>query len=357
VQRQRRHFRGQTMSASVVLVNHNHKDAILHCLESVLGALPAECEVIVVDNASSDGSSSAIRAAFPLVSLIAATANGGFGAGCNLGARKALGTHLVFLNPDTTVTPHWLDSLLAPFEAHPRTGLTTARILLADGSQRINVCGIDVHISGLCLMRGMGRSGDALPQPELVASVSGAAFAVRREVFDSLGGFDEEMFLYMEDVDLSWRARLGGWDCEYAPASVVYHDYSLKLRPGRIFEQERNRYLMLLKTLRWPTLLLLLPIMALAELVTAGFVAVQGLSLREKVAAFRWVIAHWRAVLEKRRAVQKRRAVPDRELLRRTVGPLAFYQTASPVVSIAARLLFNPLFSIWRWLLLALVWW
>ena len=348
------------MRASIVIVNYNDREAILLCLESVLGLLPSDCEVIVVDNASSDGSGPAIRAAFPQIPLVCATVNGGFGAGCNLGARKAAGTYLVFLNPDTTVAPNWLGSLLAPLEARQHTGLTTARILLAnglaDGSQRINVCGINVHISGLCLMRGMGMPADALTKPEPVASASGAAFAVRKDLFDRLGGFDEEMFLYMEDVDLSCRARLAGWECEYVPSSVVYHDYSLKLRPGRIFQQERNRYLMLLKTLRWPTLLLMLPALALAEIVTIGFVTVHGLSLREKAAAWRWMIGHWPAVLEKRRAVQKGRAVSDRRMLKSTSGSLA-YQTAGPIVSTFARLVFNSLFSIWRWLMLALVWW
>src|SRR5690348_14754527 len=127
------------MRASIVIVNYNHREAILRCLESVLGALPADCEIIVVDNASSDGSAPAIRAAFPQVPLICSAVNGGFGAGCNLGARKAAGTYLVFLNPDTTITPNWLDALLAPLQAHQHTGLTTARILLADGSERINV--------------------------------------------------------------------------------------------------------------------------------------------------------------------------------------------------------------------------
>ena len=344
------------MRASIVIVNYNHREAIFQCLHSVLGALPADCEVIVVDNASSDGSSDAIAAAFPRIPTICSTVNGGFGAGCNLGARKASGTYIVFLNPDTTITPNWLDALLTPLEARQRTGLTTARILLADGSERINVCGINVHISGLCLMRGMGKPADALTKPEPVASVSGAAFAVRRNLFERLGGFDEQMFLYMEDVDLSRRAQLAGWDCEYTPDSVVYHDYSLKLRPGRIFEQERNRYLMLLKTLRWPTLLLMLPALALAEVVTIGFVMVHGLSLREKAAAWRWIIGHWGAVLEKRRVVQKGRAVPDRRMLKSTSGSLA-YQTAGPTVSTLAKFVFNPLFSICRWLVLTLVWW
>ena len=347
----------RAVRASVIIVNYNHKAAILRCLESVLASLPADCEVVVVDNASSDGSASAIRAAFPAVSLVTASTNGGFGAGCNLGARAAAGTFLVFLNPDTTVDPAWLAALLAPLESSPRTGLVTARILLADGTRRINVCSINVHLTGLALMRGMGAPAHAYPRAEEVASVSGAAFAIRREVFHTLGGFDEEMFLYMEDVDLSWRARLAGWTCAYAHASVVLHDYSLKLKPGRIFHQERNRYLMLLKCLRWPTLVLLLPALALAELVTWGFVLTRRLSPAEKISAYRWAITNGRAIRAKRQSVQQSRTVKDRELLQRTVGALAFEQVTSPTAAVASRLVFNPLFSVWRWLLLAVVWW
>ena len=352
----------QSVRASVIIVNYNHRAAILRCLQSVLETLPSDCEIVIVDNASSDGSVAAIEASFPQIVVVASGVNRGFGAGCNLGVRHALGHSLVFLNPDTTVEPGWLDALLAPFgfASAPRTGLTTARVLLpprADEQRRINVCGIDIHISGISLMRGMGQPEDAFPQSGSVAAASGAAFAITRKLFEALGGFDEAMFLYMEDVDLSWRARLAGWECRYVPSSIVNHDYSLKLRPGRISDQERNRYLMLLKTLRCPTLALLLPALALAEVITWGFVLLNHAPWGEKLSAYRWILTHRKTIRELRRKTQLHRAVGDRAMLQTTVARLDFSQFPKGAAPRLAAVIFNPLFSLWRWVMLALVWW
>ena len=88
----------------------------------------------------------------------------------------------------------------------------------------LNTCGCDIHICGLTLCRGMGRPRDSYTQIDEVGAISGAAFAIRRELFDKLGGFDEDMFLYLEDIDLSWRARLAGY-----PTSI-----HLKARASRL---------------------------------------------------------------------------------------------------------------------------
>ena len=292
----------QALRASVIIVNYNGKQKLLSCLDSVRRSILPDCELIVVDNASSDSSVSAIETHFPDVTLVRSKTNSGFGAGNNLGVRWSRGEYLIFLNPDTMVERGWLEALLAPFEVDDRAGLVTAKILLADRPDRINACGNTVHLTGLTLCRGMGQPREALDQPDEIDAVSGAAFAIRREVFDALGGFDEDTFLYMEDADLSWRARLAGWRCLYAPDSIVLHDYSLKMTPLKVFYEERNRYLMLLKNLRFPTLMLLLPAQLLAEVITWGFVLLNDrANLKNKLRAYRWVIVNWSVIMRKRK--------------------------------------------------------
>ncbi|HKP13429.1 MAG TPA: glycosyltransferase family 2 protein [Blastocatellia bacterium] len=348
----------QTCRAGVVIVSYNAKQKLLTCLESLLGSLPADCDLVVVDNASAEGNADAIAEHFPEVKLIRSPINLGFAGGCNLGARHTRSRSLVFLNPDTTVEAGWLEALVAPLEADGRTGLTTARILLMSDPQRLNTCGCDVHLTGLTLCRGTGRARDTYTRRDTVGAISGAAFAIRAELFERLGGFDETMFLYLEDTDLAWRARLAGWQTVYTPDSVVLHDYELRMAAQKIFWEERNRYLMLAKSLRWPTLLLLAPGYLLAEVITWAYVLLKGRAhVGYKLRAYGWMMSSWRLVLRKRRETQALREVGDREMLKSTGFRIDFGQAAPGAVGGVARLIFNPVFYVMRAVLLALVWW
>jgi GT2 family glycosyltransferase len=348
----------QPYRAGIVIVSYNARQKLMTCLESLLGSLPADCDLVIVDNASSEGNADAIAERFPDVKLIRSAINLGFAAGCNLGARHTRSRALVFLNPDTTVEPGWLDALVAPLEADDRTGLTTARILLMSDTGRLNTCGCNIHVTGLTLCRGMNRARDTYTERDEVGAISGAAFAIRAELFERLGGFDETMFLYLEDTGLSWRARLAGWQTVYVPDSVVLHDYELRITPLKVFWEERNRYLMLLKSLRWPTLVLLAPVYWLAEVITWTFVLLKDRhNVGNKLRAYGWMIRNWRLILRKRRETQQLREVGDREMLKSTGFRIDFGQASGGFVAAAARLIFDPLFYVMRAVLLAIVWW
>ncbi len=351
-------MRENKQACDIVIVNYNARAKVLECLASVFASLPEGCAVWVVDNDSSDGSSEAIAKEFPQARLIRPGNNRGFGAGCNLGAHYGKKDFIVFLNPDTRVEKGWLEGLLAPLRADAKVGLSTPKILLTHRPDRINACGNSVHFTGITLCRGLGDRKESLDLPEEVGAVSGAALAVRRELFESLGGFDEDMFLYMEDTDLSWRTRLSGHTCVFAPTSIVYHDYQLRIFPHKIFLQERNRYLMLLKNLKWPTLLLLLPSQLLAELIGWGFVICKHRdSFRDKWRAYLWIGSHWSSIMEKRKINLNRRTVRDREILKNTDHKIPFRQLKHGNLTSLARLVFNPLFFLYYRFSLALTWW
>lgn len=348
----------QRTRASIIVVSYNGRQYLPACLGSLCTNTGADDEIIVVDNASTDGSAGYVAETFPEVVLIRTGSNLGFGYGNNVGARRAQGRYLVFLNPDTVVQAGWLEPLLGALEANPEAGLVTSKVLLLADPARINACGNRVHFTGLTLCEGMGKESSAVSQVTEVGAVSGAAFAVRRDLFEALGGFDPAFFLYMEDTELSLRARLAGYRCFCVPQSVVYHDYSLNFGPSKTFYQERNRYLMLLKTLRWGTLAALLPALLLAEAVTWGFAL-----LREprrsgnKVRAYAWVIRHWQLILASRRETQRLRRVRDRNLLFALGHRLEFEQTGRGWLARGAHLVFDPLFTLLYWPALAVVWW
>jgi GT2 family glycosyltransferase len=344
------------MRASVIVVNYNGWDDLKRCIPSVLASLTPHDELIVVDNASTDGSAEQVCREFPTVGLIVNANNGGYGEGNNLGAQNAQGDVLVFLNPDTLVDQDWLEWLIAPL--NDEIGLTTAKIVLLDAPQKLNTCGNDLHFTGLTLCRGMGRAVSEFEQPAIVSAVSGAAFAIRKDLFVALGGFHAEMFLYMEDTDLSLRAQQIGKKCLYVPQSVVYHDYQLRFNAHKTYYQERNRYIMLLKTLRWRTLAVLLPALLLAETITWSFVMVrERRNIGNKLRAYRWIVDHWHELMRLRRETQRQRVLPDRDLLMRCVRRIDFGQVGGGFVVRAADALFNPLFGIWHSISLVLVRW
>lgn len=348
------------LAASIIIVNYNGWHDLERCLRSLQQSQIDGCEVIVIDNCSTDDSPRKIEDHFPHVRLIRSGINLGFGEGNNLGAKLAQGRVLVFLNPDTAVERGWLSPLLTALEEDPQAGMATSCILLLNDPARVNTCGNDLHLSGLALCRGMGQPVASRPNiKKRVAAVSGAAFAVRRELFEAVGGFDETFFLYMEDTDLSLRVQLAGYHCVLVPESVVYHDYSLSFGPMKTYYQERNRYLMLLKSLRWRTLLLLAPALILSEVITWGFVLLRDRArIRNKLFAYAWILFWWREIMQKRAETQKQRRVTDRSLLHITTAHLDFAQAGgSPLIARLAHLVFDPIFSALRWSALALVWW
>ena len=349
--------KGQMIRASIIIVNYKTLDYLQACLTSLQPTITSFDEVIVVDNDSQDECGELLPVKFPWVTLILSNENLGIGGGNNLGAMNAQGEVLAFINPDTIVTNGWLDKLIAALESKTDAGLVTSKIFLTKTPDRINTCGNDMHMSGLTLCRGMNEPSSNFPNREIISAVSGAAFVIRKHLFDKLGGFDETFFIYMEDADLSLRARLAGFTCIYEPDSIIHHDYTLTFGPNKTFYQERNRYMMLLKNFHFSTLFLLLPILLLAELVSWGFVLLKDRSRwKNKFRAFGWIVRNWKVIMSNRAEVQGLRKISDRKLLKDHTYKLDFGQVGSELVSASAHLIFDTLFFVLKKLISLIVW-
>jgi GT2 family glycosyltransferase len=304
-------------TASIVIVTYNGMAYLPACLRSVCDELLDADEVIVVDNRSTDGSPQLVRQSFPAMQVVDNQENHGFAAACNQGARLARGDVLVFLNQDTEVQPGWLWGLIEALVFQRSTGLTTSKHLLMALPDKINLCGQELHYTGLSFARGFMEDCQRHSEPAWVGAVSGASFAIRRDLWEQLGGFDEGLFMYYEETDLCWRARLAGYRCQYRPDSVLYHDY----RPGqhsyaRLYYSKRNRIILLLKHWRWATLLLLLPALLTAEILDLGQSAlIAPYGLRAKLKAYGWLATHFSQIMAARREVQRMRTARDWELL------------------------------------------
>jgi GT2 family glycosyltransferase len=285
-------------------------------LPSLVAQTYPSYEILVMDNGSSDGGPEYVEAEFPQVRVFRNGRNLGFVGANHRGFGEARGHLVVLLNPDTEVEPRWLEELIDGLGTDPSVGLATSQIRLFDERDRLNTCGNDIHVTGFGFCRGLGEPPSRYALPERAAAVSGAAFVIRREVLDRIGGFDEDFFLYLEDTDLSFRANLAGYEIRYVPGSIVYHKYRLKLRPQKFFFLERNRIVMLAKNLDAGTLLALSPALLLAEAMTWAHAVLGGREyVAAKLRAYRWLLSNVRGIARRRARVQRLRRVGDRELL------------------------------------------
>jgi GT2 family glycosyltransferase len=219
----------QLLTASIIIPNYNGLRFLPVCLDA-LGAqtYPASCtEIIVVDDASTDGSPDFVRERYPNVRVLALERNGGMAVACNAGAAAARGDLLVMLNNDTEVEPGWLAALVAAAQAHPRAGAIASKMLLFDRRDTLHSAGDVMGADGIPRNRGVWQRDegqyDAGPD---VFGACGGGVAYRREAWQAAGGFDERLFMYLEDVDLAWRLRLLGWKAVFAPDARLYHHVS-----------------------------------------------------------------------------------------------------------------------------------
>jgi GT2 family glycosyltransferase len=305
---------------SIVVVNYNGGERLRGCLESLLrDSVPAR-EILVVDNASTDGSRDTLRemAAHPGITALWSERNLGYAGGVNLALERAQGEFIAVLNMDTIVQPGWARPPVAFLGAHPEVAAVNPLIALLDG-QRVNAAGQDIHVTGLGFNRGLGQPVERVGQtPFPVPGIQGGAFVIRRVLLQRIGGMDASGFLYHEDVNLSWLLRLMGYELYCVPEAVVLHDYVLSMYPDKLHLLERNRWAMLLAYVRWPTLLVLSPVLLLTECLVWGYCVLRGWSfMRAKMASYRWVLRRWRQIGGRRRLAESVRARSDWWLLRR----------------------------------------
>ncbi len=222
---------------SIIVVSWNTAGLLETCLYSVRrNATGLGCEVIVVDNGSSDGSAGMVMQRFPDVILIANPTNVGYARANNQGLARASGRYVLLLNSDTEVTGEALGTLLAYMEAHPRVGAVGPRLVRKDGTVQQS-CDLfprrpwemvrERVVDRLWPRNTVTRRGRMarwdLTQPLPVDWLVGAALLVRRGVIAGIGGLDERFWMYAEDLDWCYRMRRAGWEVHYLPQATIYH--------------------------------------------------------------------------------------------------------------------------------------
>jgi GT2 family glycosyltransferase len=245
---------GGIADVTVVVVTWNQRDLVLACLES-LAQQTVACRVLVVDNASEDGTVAAVEAGYPDAEIVALTENTGFAGGVAAALPRVRTRFVALLNNDAIAEPSWLEASLARF-GEPAVAAVAAKMLLLQegddrtpGSRLVNNAGVVLLHTGYGADRGLGDpDGDRLSVPADVFGFSGGAVVLRSLAVLAVGSVDPRWFMYYEDTDLAWRLRRAGWRIVYEPAAVVHHRHaaSSDLRSEMFaYYNERNRLLTL----------------------------------------------------------------------------------------------------------------
>jgi GT2 family glycosyltransferase len=212
---------------SVVIPNWNGKHFLATCLDSLQRQTLPDIAVIIVDNASSDGSQAFVRAHYPDVRLIELTENQGFTGACNTGLEAANCEIIALLNNDTEVDERWAEELVAAFSARPEAGIVASKMLLFDQRDRFHAAGDYFTVDGRAGNRGVWEiDSGQYDRGEYVFSACGGAAAYRQSMLAEIGALDQDFFFLLEDADLAWRAQLAGYQVWYTPGAVVYHHLS-----------------------------------------------------------------------------------------------------------------------------------
>ena len=311
---------------SIIVANYNGGQLIESCIRSLLKSKTGHYsyEIIVVDNASTDGSPDLIVKRFPAVRLIRLTRNLGYAAANNIGIRAAAGEYLVLLNSDTRVDPKWLTSLLGAAEHNPHAAFLQPKILFLDNHGMINSAGNDIHCAGFGVCRGIGtRDVGQYDHIRKIGYASGACVMVSRKALADIGILDEIFYAYGEDKDWGWRAMMLGYQSIYVPTAKVYHKWSAVLgwSPKKMYYLELERLISIWKNHSKRMLILLAPTLVIVEVAVLIHALFKGW-WKYKIMCYVHAFASRAQVMKRRRELFSARKTPDNLLIREFVFEL-----------------------------------
>jgi len=308
---------------SIIIPNFNG----MRFLPTLLAALHqqtfGDCEVILVDDASTDHSVAFVEEHYPTVRVIVNRQNLGFVRSCNLAADAAHGRYLVMLNNDTEPELTWLAELAKAIVTAPHAAIVASKLLLFDQRTKIHTTGDLLGVDGIPRNRGVWEEDRGQYDSHLqIFSGSGGGSAFRRDLWQELGGFDEAFWMYLEDVDLGFRAQLLGYEVVFAPMARIYHH--LSATGGGVMASYyvgRNTIWMIVKNMPTPLLLRNLPaiLAAQGQIALDALRNIRGAAARARLLGQLAGLAGLPQQLAKRRLIQQRRRIDDAALAARLV--------------------------------------
>ncbi|MBI4812018.1 glycosyltransferase family 2 protein [Candidatus Falkowbacteria bacterium] len=374
-----------SMFKKVAVILVNYKDYARHFLEECRDSLRAQnypkesYAVYIIDNDSSKETREYLKETYPEAIIIPrsdglpAGQTGNYAAANNVGIKRGRedGCELfIIANMDTKFDPAWLSELVKAAKSDARAGIAQSKILLYPKTEeerkrpKINSLGNIIHYLGFGFTSCYGEEeksplpfphpvrdrlfnkGGKNGYPEIKGYASGCSFLIKKEVLDKIGGYNEEFYMYHDDMEISWKTKLAGYKIILAPASVAYHKYDFDRSIQMLYYMERNRYLAIFIFYRLPTLFLILPAAIFME---AGmlFYSLVGGWFKTKIKIYGYFLKResWKRILKARKESAAIRKVGDNKIADDFSGRVLFQEISNPILKYFA----NPILDIyWR---------
>lgn len=349
------------ITVAILIVSYNGKKYLDDCLSSVTSGHYSSIQqlVYVLDNASTDGTVEYLRSQWPHIRVIPQVDNLGFAAGNNVGWQLITSEHptvdyLFLLNQDTIVEGNFLQPLVSFMEDHHQAVAVQPKLLLHPQTDKINSLGNRIHVLGFGYASHNNEIDSGADAIREINYASGAAVLLRASWLHRSGLFEDFMFMYLEDLELGWRALLEGYKNYLVPTSVVFHKFEFQRGLKQWYYFERNRWWIVLRNYRLATLLLLLPLVLFMELGQIFFAYTNG-RLRAKLDSYRYFFSgrHLQYLWRSRVKIQRARRLSDRQLLRQFTAVIQYQPLANPLLLYVA----NPLCWLYASVLRLLVFW
>jgi GT2 family glycosyltransferase len=324
--------------AAVIIVNYKDyaKKFLTECRDSLRQQTYPDFQVYIVDNASSEDTRSFLSESFPEAKIIPRL-DGNYCAGNNAGIKQAMadGFELfVIANMDVKFDENWLAELVKAVKQE-KVGIAQSKVLLypqAEAEQKrplINTLGNKIHFLGFGFTshyRQPDSDVDNLVR-DIDGYASGCSLIIKKEVLDRIGFYDEEYYMYHDDMEMGWRAKLAGFRIVLAPRSIIYHKYEFQRSVRMLYYMERNRFLAIFSYYQPLTICLLLPTIFAFELGMLFFSIIHGsLLLRLKIYFYFLRPLSWKHIKNARRAVAKFRIKKDAEIINDFAGRIEFQE-------------------------------
>lgn len=321
--------------------------------------------VYIIDNASSPESLKYLHDYYPQAVVIARE-DGNYSAANNAGARQAIADgcqFIVIVNMDVEFDQDWLTELVLAIKSDDKIGIVQSKILLYPKNEEqrknplINSVGNKIHYLGFGFTQGYNEPQTNYPDnklTEITGYASGCSFIMKKQVFEKVDGYDEEFYMYHDDLEISWKARLAGYKIMLAPKSIIYHKYEFSRSVRMVYYMERNRYLSMFIFYKFATLLLILPAMIIMEFGMLFFSLInKWFKTKIKVNLYFLKISTWKFILRKRKQVNCFRKLKDKDLVKNFSGQVLFQEIQNPLLKYVG----NPLINIYWKIVRKIVFW
>ena len=340
---------------AVIIVNYkNYAERFLReCRDSLRAqSYPKDLyQVYIIDNASSDSSRNYLKESYP-EAIVVPRKDGNYSAANNAGIKKALEDgceYFVIANMDAKFDKNWLAELINAVRSDEKIGIAQSKILLYPKTEeewkkpKINSLGNIIHFLGFGFTKGYNEPDYEIKGfPEIKGYASGCSFIVKKEVIDKIGGYNEEYYMYHDDMEIGWKAKLAGYKIVLAPKSIMRHKYDFARSVLMLYYMERNRHIAMLTFYSPRTLLLIFPAAVFMDLGILLYSVPSGWFITKlKVYFYFLKPKSWLKIFKQRQKIKSFREIKDRDIVRSFSGKVLFQEIENPVLKYIANPIFN----------------